>query len=61
MASDSAPVPDDIRARLESHRAALRAENISWGELADLQGLAAYIDRDDVELAEPAGIPEFDD
>lgn len=49
----------DIAKRLEELRAALRAENISYGELADLQGLAKYIAPDDVELREAAGIPEF--
>ena len=44
--------------RLEELREVLRAENISWGELAELQGLARYIQRDDVELLEPAGVPE---
>jgi hypothetical protein len=44
--------------RLDELRAVLRAENISYGELAELQSLAAYIRPGDVELAEPAGIPE---
>ena len=48
-----------IAARLEAHRAALRAENISYGELADLQGLAERIDSGDAELLEAAGVPEF--
>lgn len=45
-------------ARLEALRAALRAENISYGELAELQSLAAYIAPGDVELLEAAGVPE---
>lgn len=44
--------------RLEELRAALRSENMSWFELAELQELAPYIRRDDVELLEPAGVPE---
>lgn len=45
--------------RLEELRAAVRAENISWGELHELQGLAAFIEPGDVELLEWAGVPEF--
>lgn len=44
--------------RLEALRAALRAENISYGELAELQSLAAHIAPGDVELLEAAGVPE---
>ncbi len=45
--------------RLEELRMALRAENISYGELAELQSLAEFIEDGDVELLEPAGVPEF--
>jgi hypothetical protein len=48
----------DPQARLEYLRGELRAEQISWGELAELQGLAAHIDPSDVELLEAAGVPE---
>lgn len=48
----------EVRARLEQLRAAIRAENISYSEIADLQGLADYIEPGDVELAEWAGIDE---
>jgi len=48
-----------IKQRLEYLRGELRAERISWGELAELQGLASHIDPGDVELLEPAGVPEF--
>lgn len=48
----------EIRARLEELRAVLRLECISYGELAELQGLAPYIDPSDVELLEAAGVPE---
>jgi hypothetical protein len=46
-------------ARLEYLRGELRAERISWGELAELQSLAEYIPAEDVELREAAGLPEF--
>jgi hypothetical protein len=45
--------------RLEYLRGEIRAERISWGELAELQGLAEHIEPDDVELLEWAGVPEF--
>jgi hypothetical protein len=48
----------DTATRLEYLRGELRAQRISWGELAELQSLAPYIEPGDVELAEPAGIPE---
>lgn len=48
----------NVAARLERLRAAIRAESVSYGELAELQDLADYIEPGDVELAEPAGIPE---
>lgn len=49
----------DVKARLEYLRGELRAERISYGELAELQGLAEHIDPGDVELLEWAGVPEF--
>jgi hypothetical protein len=48
----------EIKERLEYLRGELRAECISWDELAELQSLASYIDSDDVELLEAAGVPE---
>lgn len=59
-------VPSDesykpVAERLEELRAILRAESISYGELSELQDLAEYIDEGDVELLEPAGVPEFPD
>ena len=45
--------------RLEELRIELRREMISYGELAELESLKHYIDKDDVELREAAGIPEF--
>lgn len=47
-----------IRDRLEYLRGELRAERISYGELAELQELAKYIEPGDVELLEAAGVPE---
>lgn len=47
-----------IRERLEYLRGEIRAERISYGELAELQGLAAHIDLWDDELLEWAGVPE---
>lgn len=44
---------------LEHLRGEIRAERISWGELADLQDMAELIDPGDVELLEWAGVPEF--
>lgn len=44
--------------RLEYLRGEIRAERISWGELAELQGLASAIEPGDVELLEWAGVPE---
>lgn len=48
----------EITARLEYLRGELRAERISWGELAELQSLVEYIDPGDLELLEAAGVPE---
>lgn len=48
-----------IKERLEYLRGELRAERISYGELAELQSLVEHIDKDDVELLEAAGVPEF--
>lgn len=49
----------EIRERLEYLRGCIDAESISWGELAELQGLAEHIDPGDVQLLEWAGVPEF--
>jgi len=48
----------EIKKRLEYLRKELRKECISYGELAELQSLAKYIDSGDVELLEAAGVPE---
>jgi hypothetical protein len=52
---------EQARDRLEYLRGELRAERISWGELAELQGLADFIEAGDTELLEAAGVPEFPD
>lgn len=49
----------DTKNRLEYLRGELRAERISYGELAELQSLADHIEPGDVELLEAAGVPEF--
>ncbi len=48
----------NVKERLEYLRGEIRAERISWYELAELQSLAEFIEPGDVELAEWAGIPE---
>jgi len=48
----------EIKQRLEELRTELRGECISYGELAELAALAEYIEEDDVELLEAAGVPE---
>jgi hypothetical protein len=53
------PAQTNIPARLEELRAAIHAENISMGEILELQGLAAHIAPGDVELLEWAGVPEY--
>lgn len=50
-----------IKERLEYLRQELRAERISYGELAELQSLAKHIDLGDVELLEAAGVPETEE
>jgi len=47
-----------IKNRLEYLRGELKKECISYGELAELAGLAEHIDPDDVQLLEAAGVPE---
>lgn len=49
---------DKIKKRLEYLRGEIRAERISYGEIAELQSLAKYIDKGDVELLEWAGVKE---
>ena len=51
-------VTENFKKRLEELRTELRNECISYGELAELQSLTEYIDKDDVELLQAAGVPE---
>ena len=48
-----------IQKRLNYLREEIKAEKISYGEIAELQSLSDYIDPDDVLLLEWAGIPEI--
>ena len=50
-----------IAQRLEYLRSEIKAERISYGEIAELQSLAKYIEPGDVLLLEWAGVPESDD
>ena len=52
------PKTETIKERLEYLRQELRAERISYGELAELQSLAQHIEPGDTELLEAAGVPE---
>lgn len=45
--------------RLEHLRGEIEAERISYGEIAELQSLAEFIEPGDVLLLEWAGVPEF--
>ena len=47
-----------IKRRLEYLRKEIEAERISYGEIAELQSLAKYIDPDDVLLLQWADVPE---
>ena len=51
--------PEEIKARLEYLRGEINAERISYGEIAELQSLAEYIEPGDAQLLEWAGVPEF--
>ena len=48
-----------IKKRLEYLRQEIIKERISYGEIAELQSLAKYIEPGDVLLEEWVGIPEF--
>lgn len=51
--------PTWAKKRLEYLRGEIQAERISYGEIAELQSLAPFIEAGDVELLEWAGVPEF--
>jgi len=48
----------NIKKRLEYLRKEIQKERISYGEIAELQSLAKYIESSDVELLEWAGVKE---
>lgn len=48
----------NIKERLEYLRGEIKAERISYSEIAELQSLAQYIESGDVLLLEWAGVPE---
>lgn len=48
-----------MKKRLEEIREEIRSERVSIGELIELRSLIEYIEKDDVELLEWAGVPEF--
>jgi hypothetical protein len=50
--------PKAIKDRLEYLRGEIESECISYGEIAELQSLAEYIEPGDVQLLEWAGVPE---
>jgi hypothetical protein len=47
-----------IKERLEYLRGEIKAERISYGEIAELQSLAGHIDPSDTQLLEWAGVSE---
>lgn len=51
----------EIKERLEYLRGEIRAERISYSELLELESLSNHIEDGDVELLEPAGVPEFEE
>jgi hypothetical protein len=48
----------EIKTRLEELRQAIQKENISYGEIDELQSLAEHIDKDDLLLLQWAGVEE---
>lgn len=50
--------PHPATERLEYLRGEINAERISYGEIAELQSLAEWIEPGDVQLLEWAGVPE---
>ena len=49
-----------IKKRLKEIRNEIQNERISYGEIQYLQNLVHYIDKDDVELLQWAGVEEFE-
>lgn len=57
MTTDKKEIDYDIaQEKLEAIRKSIKAENISYGEIAELKNLIAYIDKNDVELLQWAGV-----
>jgi len=48
----------EIKKKLDYFKEQIKNENMSYSEIAELQGLAKYIDKNDVELLEWAGVDE---
>jgi len=46
--------------RLEQIRIEIENQNISYGEIFELQSLVKYIDKSDTMLLEWAGVPEWE-
>ena len=53
-------VKNEMKQRLEYLRGEIKAERISYEEIAELKSLAEYIDEGDTLLLEWAEVPEFD-
>lgn len=49
----------EIKQRLAELKQAIKEENISYGEIAELEELQEYIDPNDTELLQWAGVKEF--
>jgi len=49
----------EIKKRLAYLKKQIKNENISYGEIAELQGLAPYIANNDIELLQWAGVEEI--
>lgn len=58
MSAKKCPLKAAIAKRLRYLRGEIVAERISYGEIAELQSLAEYIDPGDMLLLEWAGVPE---
>jgi hypothetical protein len=58
MMAKGGMTPAKAKKRLEEIRKELRKESLSYGEIAELESLKKYIDKNDVELLEAAGVPE---
>ena len=50
----------DAKKRLEQIRKSLRKEDLSYGEIAELEALSDFIEADDIELRQAAGLPEVE-